>query len=254
MGALKELGEILAEYPAAVHWRVNGRTVLMDAVKRHQTPAVNLLLKSKSDPNAMSDDNLSSPVIEAAANGDEQMLVILIHAGAKLYLAKQGDMTPLMAAIAAKKHKVIPVLLTHGASHKLLNDEGNAPLHMATSTGAFNEAKALLAGKADIDQRNLESLTPLMLAAKEKNLAAAKFLLDNGADDTLLSDLRETALDMARAFAGGDKEFLSGYEALMQERLTKRTEAFLPQMRKGTAHSMIAPEPAKFRRKQKPAA
>lgn len=249
MGNVNDLEAILAEYPLAAHWRVNGRTALMDAVKKKQTPAVTVLLKAKSVPDAMSDDNLSSPVIEAAVNGEEHLLIILIHAGAKLYTAKQGDMTPLLAAIAARKHKVIPVLLAHGASHKLLNDEGNAPLHVATSMGALEEAKALLDGKADINQRNLETLTPLMLAAKEKNLAAAKFLLDNGGDDTLLSDLRETALDMARAFAGGDKEFLGGYEALMLERLTKRTEAFLPQMRKGTARSMIAPEPAKFKPK-----
>ncbi len=248
-GDQNTLRTILGEHPEAANWRLGGKSVLQAAVEKKQYTSIATLLQAKADANAKSDDGLTSPLVIAARNDDTHMIVQLIHGGAKAYAVGGGDATPLMNAVRHNAAKAIAVLLAHGASHAANNDEGNPALHVATSAGRLKAAAALLAGKADINQRNAETLTPLMLAAKEKNLKAAKFLLENGADDTLKSDLRETALDMARAFAGGDRVFLDGYENLMAERLRKLTRDFLPQMAKGAGRDLEAPGRATFRKK-----
>lgn len=246
-GDARAVRETLAEYPGAIHGRLHGKTALQVAVEKNQVPVITALLQAKAGPDAMSDDGMSSPVIAAAAADNTMALILLIHGGARLYMPQGGSMTPLLAAVRNESVKSIPVLLKHGASHRAFDDEGNAALHAATSLDKLKAAKALLENGADINQRNREELTPLMLAAQERNLPAAKFLLENGADYMLLSDLRETALDIARAYAGGDGKFLKGYEALMAARLRAETKEYLPEFRKGTHRQVAVKRPARFR-------
>lgn len=249
-GDQNTLRSILSDHPDAANWRQGGKSVLQAAVEKKQSVSVSILLQAKADPNALSDDTFSSPMIIAARNDDTHNLILLIHGGGRAWTATGGDTAPLMNAVRHNASKAAGVLLTHGASASQPDDEGNPALHVATSARHFETAKVLLDKKADINLRNAETLTPLMLAAKEKNIPAAKFLLDNGADDTLLSDLRETALDMARSFGAGDKKFLKAYEDLMAERLRARTTVFLGEMRKGVGRDVVAPEKASFKQRR----
>jgi len=244
---VRQLEEFLGGHPGAAAWRENGHTPLEIAVKNNSLPCMQALLHHGADANALSDDGLTSPLLIAAAGNNTQTLITLLHRGAKLHIAVNGETSPVMAAVEAHALSTLQVLLAHGAPCRTLDGEGQTALHIATQKGHLDAAKLLLEHGAPIDQRNAESLTPLMLAAQQRNLAAARFLFEQGADETLRSDLRETPLDIARAFANDDRAFLFGFEALVFERYKRAAAGIEPGMHAGTQRQIKPQKPIRFK-------
>jgi len=237
----RALEDFLADNLLAVNWRLNGHTALETAVTNKNLPCIKMLLRYGANPNTLSDDGKASPLLLAARGNNAQVLITLLHNRAQLHPAQNGEITPVIAAVESNATTTLAILLSHGAPYSTLDGEGQAALHIATQKGHFDAAKLLLDKGENIDQRNAESLTPLMLAAKERNLPAAKFLIENGADENLRCDLRETPLEIARAFANGDTDFLRGFENLIFERYKRAAAGLGPGMHAGTARP-IAPQ------------
>lgn len=247
-GDEETLNAIIKDRPDAIAWRMGGKFILQAAVEKKQAGAVRVLLAAGANPNWKNDGDLSAPLMESVRNDDVKIFNMLVVAGAGFSTAG-GDDGHFMNAVRHNCPDMVKLLVEKGASPMALSDDANPALHVAVSGKWFKSAQALIEAGADINARNGETLTALMRAAQERNLPGGAFLTDRGADETLKSDLLETADDMAAAFAGDDKKFLAGWQGMAMTRRRRAMTAFLPALRNGLGEELAAPPRATFRRK-----
>lgn len=112
--------------------------------------------------------------------------------------APNGNSALMMAAFRRDKAAVL-ALLARGAR---VNHPGWSALHYAAAGGDEQVVRALLAHRAAIDARAPGKLTPLMIAAREGHEAAARVLLEEGADASLRS---AESVDAAQIAERADK-------------------------------------------------
>ena len=84
--------------------------------------------------------------------------------------------TPLMTAAAAGNERVMDVLLRNGASWERQNEDGEAPLHLALKNGHVPCVALLLERNCDPNVRTSSGATPLIVAGHD--IAAMQLLLD----------------------------------------------------------------------------
>jgi ankyrin repeat protein len=128
----------------------------------------------------------------------------------KMYLNNYQKMSALKvkgknlysAAYKGKTDEILHLWRENGdrldVEHK--DDYGGTPLHWAAANGHGEACRALVSTcRANVDSRNCRESTPLILAAYFNRLQCVEVLLDLGADITIRSDHKKTALDFARA-------------------------------------------------------
>ena len=93
-----------------------GSPVLLIAIKHRRQRMVNLLLEHGADVNLVSQDRLTTPLMEASVNGEEEIVQTLLEAGADLDLQSHNGQTALMMAISEGHRSVAEKLLEHGAT------------------------------------------------------------------------------------------------------------------------------------------
>ena len=76
-----------------------------------------------------------------------------------------------------------------------VNRTGWSALHYAASAGGVPMIEFLLEHSAYIDAASTNQTTPLMLAARQKQVSAARLLVERGADPSLRNDAGLTAAD-----------------------------------------------------------
>lgn len=132
-------------------------------------PTVRAYLASGADPNAMPLDGSTTPLLNAARNGNLEMVLALIQAGADVNLTTSNN-----------------------------GDNGNSPLHQAAYAGNVEVIQALVAAGADINYYPPDSLhrTALRRAVLFGQKSAVAELLALGADAT--GDIGKYALMDAR--------------------------------------------------------
>ena len=155
--------------------RRNWTTPLYAATSARRLSIVQLLLKFKADPNALSTTH--TPLLfRALANAD--ILEALLNAGAKVdVLDPQSDssgriqgFTPLFQAVqGGYSNSIVEILLNHGANpnvHEMIFSY--APLHYAAYNVAdSNIFLSLLEHKADPNIQNNHQETPLSILKQE---------------------------------------------------------------------------------------
>jgi ankyrin repeat protein len=98
-----------------------------------------------------------------------------------LRAASQGNAAGVQAA------------LKKGARVAVTDQFGRTALHMAAAVGSLDVIELLLANKAPLGARDSYGMTPLLRAAQSLQGAAARLLLDRGADRASLSSLLAAA-------------------------------------------------------------
>jgi ankyrin repeat protein len=136
---------------------------LMRAAREGDASRVRDLLASGCDPNVRGGSQGLTPLIVSAANGQHDVVELLLSHGASVELADTSGMTPLMNAVLFDQPEVVQLLLDHGAN-----------VNAASSTS---------------------SMTSLMFAATP---TMARLLLQNGANASLRSNAGKTAADHAQ--------------------------------------------------------
>lgn len=140
----------------------------------------------------------------AAANGNEEIVDILIRFGCNLELKSDGH-APLSTAVLNYREGVIELL----ARTKIAidaQDPGrlNAPLHHAARNLFHAGMRALLKAGAWVDIRNRYQATPLHIATGRGDSLGVKLLLEHGATISLRDKAGNSALQIA-ATLGFDK-------------------------------------------------
>ena len=138
---------------------------------------------TKSDPTA---------IHLASAQGCQEVLLLLLRAGADVSMFDRHGYTALHHARIRGCGSIIENLLEYGADVDSTPWEFFAPLYLATEAGRVKSAKTLLDRGANLKTRSkypddLE-WTPLHTAADTENHGAVKLLLDRGANIEAIAD------------------------------------------------------------------
>ena len=153
-----------------------------DAAMNGDGAAVRSLIHEKADVNAPQADGATA-IQWAAYRDDLQMADVLIRAGANVKLANREGATPLYLASLHGSAPMIDKLLKAGADADELGPEGETPLMLAARTGNLDAMNVLLNYHADVNAKDkLRGTTALMWATEQGHPAAVKFLIEHGAN------------------------------------------------------------------------
>jgi quinoprotein dehydrogenase-associated probable ABC transporter substrate-binding protein len=172
-----------------------------------------LLGKPGVDINAKGDDG-EAPLHLAVANGDTEMIGVLLDKKANINLQDTDGYTPLALAAARNKTKVIQLLASRGADLEAQIPGGYTSLFIAIGEGKYAAAKALMdvGAKCNVTE-GPQHYTLLMAVATEKPperriiqvsqqfgpVDIAQELVKRGADVNAVSAKGVTALMVAAA-------------------------------------------------------
>ena len=142
-------------------------TALMKAVQKNDAAGVKALIGAGASVDEL-DPNGDAPLVMAAYLGHDQIVRLLLDAGADV-----GAVDPSMHATA---------------------------LHAAAYAGRTESARLLIVGGVDINRQGPRNgYTALHDAIWENHVETARVIIEAGADLTLKSHSGETPLDFARA-------------------------------------------------------
>lgn len=158
-----------------------GDARLLDASKRADSGAVEVLLRERVDVNAREADGTTA--LHWAVHRDALAIVErLLQVGADATVANRYGVTPLSVACTNGNARVIQALLRAGANPNATSAEGETPLMTAARSGNVAAIAALLERGADVSAKErVRGQTAVMWAAAEGNTSAVKRLVDAGA-------------------------------------------------------------------------
>ncbi|HEX8611785.1 MAG TPA: ankyrin repeat domain-containing protein [Telluria sp.] len=153
------------------------------------------LLKNGGSPNTVDPLTGQSVLILALREGANDVVTLLLaQPGIDLELAAPNGNRALMMAAFKRNKAAVLALLAKGA---IVTYPGWTPLHYAAAGGDDEIVRILLEHHAYIDAETPSKLTPLMIAAREGHEAAARLLMQEGADATLRNNEGLSAAQIA---------------------------------------------------------
>ncbi|KAK3186013.1 Ankyrin repeat and SOCS box protein 3 [Lecanicillium sp. MT-2017a] len=145
------------------------------------------------------DENGERPLSIAARHGSLQVFQALVDCGADISLSYANGQTPLHVAAGAGRTDITKLLLDAGAAvspslnapnmSAPVRTKGWTPLHEAVECNNFEVARLLVQHGADPVMADLVDITgtsPLEIALTKRYIDIATFLLENGADLSVL--------------------------------------------------------------------
>lgn len=133
---------------------------------------------------------------DAVVFGDFDIVKAMIEENPEIVNAQDKyGFTALHNAMPEEEFEIIEYLIEKGADVEIQNEDGVTPLHLAAFT---KTALILLEHGADINQKDNRGNTPLHAAviAGEEHREMIKFLIDNGADASIINHEGKTPLDI----------------------------------------------------------
>jgi len=178
----KEIVELLIANGADVNAKVlsgpnQGMTPLDAANETNHTEIADLLRKD----GAKTGEELNA-LIDAAENGDIEVVKKHLAAGADVNMKDKEGLTPLHYAAWEGHMEVVELLIAEGADANAMHKWWGTPLHKAASGGHKEIAELLIAKGTDVNAKGFEGWTALHTAAHGGHKEAAELLIQNGVD------------------------------------------------------------------------
>jgi ankyrin len=164
-----------------------GRPPLVDAAKNGDNDGLRLLLQKGGDVNAAEADG-STALLWASYRDDEESASLLIRAGANVNASNDLGATPLWTASQNGSAAMVQRLLEAGANPNTALLWGETPLMAAARSGYPEVAEQLLAKGTNANARGVRGQTALMWAVAQKHPDVVKVLLAHGVDVHVRSD------------------------------------------------------------------
>jgi ankyrin repeat protein len=163
-------------------------TPLLVAINQDDVPTIKVLASHAADLNEKTSDG-ATPLSFAIVENKMLAATELIDAGASVE-APSGDLglTPLMVAAGRQENELTLQAGVHEVEN--LSTDPHYP-------GPMQIARALIAHKANVNAVSKSGVTALMLAAAHNNPPIVGLLLQSGADPSMRSPDKKTALDFA---------------------------------------------------------
>lgn len=163
------------------HWRQTARLepyLMVRAIEQGDAEQVEVLIAERSDLAAGESlmgqwPSSQTPLIQAAAKGDFEIVQMLLRAGAAVDAAEAEGTTALHQAVMAGHADVVRLLLDHGADPEIQTDgQGRRVLHTAILSSSRPEVSSLIVPMlleegADADGVDTAGRTPLHYLASD---------------------------------------------------------------------------------------
>jgi hypothetical protein len=187
---------------------------LVYAAFMNDLPKVNELIAAGMDVNAVDSENNATALMEAAGNGNQEMVKVLLSAGADVNARSKNGRTAVLNVQEDTTAEIVWTLVAAGAKVNRKDDDGNTPLMMAARIDNVTVIKALLDAGVKVNAKNKEGRTALMEAAENDYEESVKVLLRAGADVHRKDNEGRTALKLAQDNEStATIELLKGYGA-----------------------------------------
>jgi len=138
-----------------------------------------------------------TPLMIAAANGNEELTLLLIHCGARLMVRDINGFTPLHWAAFSGMSNVVELLISKGVDVNSQSQFGWTPLMQACTRGHLSVCSALIASGANVNLSNSEGSTALHIAASKGFHEIVQLLLTKDADRNAKSNNGNTPLTLS---------------------------------------------------------
>lgn len=208
-----------------------GQRLLNQAIMSNDVSTVKQTLQLRFDINEKSEQGLYPIHVASKKDVKDEILELLLKAGANPNLQNGLGQTPLHLALLENSTHKVDLLLKAQANPSIADRRGNTALHLAAENNTSGEIKILLASsQVKIDLRNDRGYTALMLACLRFHPSpeSVEALLKAGADRTILQFGRFTAQDFAEGmrdyFKKNPERFALELEA--QEKIVKYFSLF----------------------------
>lgn len=165
------VGAVQADGMTALHW----------AVHHESSAAVEALLKSGADPNALTRYAVT-PLSLACVNGHAGIVDLLLNAGADPNSALNGGETVLMTASRTGRSGPVRSLLNKGASINAEDSNRQTAVMWAAAEGHAEVVQVLIDSGAEFRKPLSSGFTPLCFAVREGRRDVVRVLLAAGAD------------------------------------------------------------------------
>ena len=164
----------------------NNVTALMIACGRGNMHVINVLLNAGANPR-ISDADDHTWLHEAVRGGYSQVVLeTMINHGADVNATIKNNRTPVMIACENGNENVINVLLSAGADPNIADADGYTCLHDAVGKGCSKETlQVIVEHGADVNATNKYNETALLVACQKLNADAINVLLSVRADPTI---------------------------------------------------------------------
>ena len=194
-----QIAKVLLDHGAKVNLSdIYGFTALSYSVGKGHLNMAKYLLYKGANAKLVPKKRQMTPLMQAAYNGNLQIIKVLLNNGAKVNLTDNG-ITALNFAIVNGHFNIVKYLLSKGANVNLKIKKGTTSLMLAVEKENFAIVNLLIKNNADINSTNKEGITALMFAALKGYLPTVKALVMHGADVNAIGKDNITALFFARA-------------------------------------------------------
>jgi len=154
-----------------------------------------------------------TPLHEACAHGHTAIVARFIDVHSNLEgISKNKHETALHLAARSGFEEIVKLLLDAGANREVRNDHGETPLHVAAADGNRAIMRLLLDARADVNARNFAGETPLHIAARDGDVEVAELCLSFRAnpkeEDKRGNNFLETAV------RAGKRQFIEHFAGL----------------------------------------
>ena len=166
------------------------------AVKGHLNVVKLLLAVHGVTVDAVS-ESYQTPLMLAAASGEEEIVTLLLRMGANCELKDWHNVTPLSMAVRSGHANVVKLLLKLNVDVNAVEDTGASALHFAASRGEGVIARMLLSARPSLDTRDRAERTALHQAVLCRKPELVEMLVEAGAATDLLDDNGDTPLMIA---------------------------------------------------------
>lgn len=192
-----------------------GSSEFLEAIKKSDAKVVSRLLSNVVNINALWEDqigNKSTALMLASERGHQEIVRLLLEAGADVNVRPEGGPTALILAANRGHTRIVNTLLQNGADVNARNEFGATPLINAAARGYREIVELLLSHGADTSARlrtplDLKGETALTIAAKGGYKEIVDLILRSGEK---LSDQRISEINSMLKEAERNRTFIFG--------------------------------------------
>ncbi|GAB4282625.1 MAG: hypothetical protein Kow0029_28300 [Candidatus Rifleibacteriota bacterium] len=142
----------------------DGNTLLMEAIRKGNEKAVDILIESNADLHVVEDIQGSTPLLLAVNLGYASIARKLLDNGADPEVKGIFGQTPLIRAVIEGHCDLTALLLEYGALTDRRDESGNTAIMHAVEDEKIEIVKSLIFAGADINMKNAAGMTLVQIA------------------------------------------------------------------------------------------